>query len=129
MSPTLVADIGGTKSRFGIANSSGLPRAIRVIENDTVGDLEAAVARYVEQTDERPRDALFAVAGPVDSEEIALTNRPWRFRRTELARHFGFARLRIINDFEAIAWALPRLGAEDMELLGPPVPAREGVKV
>jgi glucokinase len=129
MSSTLVADIGGTKSRFGIANSAGLPRNIAIIDNDTVTDLGAAVAHYLDQIEERPHAGLFAVAGPIDSDEIALTNRPWRFRRAELASQFGFSQLRIINDFEAIAWALPRLGAADIELIGPPVAVREGVKV
>jgi len=70
------------------------------------------------------------VAGPVDGEEIALTNRTsWRLRRREFAKRFGFSQLRVLNDFEAIAWALPRLGAAHTRPLGPPVAARAGVKV
>ena len=41
----------------------------------------------------------------IGGDEIALTNRAWRFKRDDLARRFGFARLGIVNDFAAIAWA------------------------
>jgi glucokinase len=129
MSGSLVADIGGSKSRFALANSAGRPERMLVIENETAPDLESAIARYLEQIGVRPETATLAIAGPIDGEEVRLTNRPWRFRRGELARRFGFSRLRLLNDFEAIAWALPRLTAADTRSLGPPVAAAEGVKV
>jgi glucokinase len=130
MSTTLVADIGGSNSRFALANSSGDLEHILVIENDTVADLDAAVARYLEETEARPRAATLAVAGPVGGEEVVLTNRTnWRLRHGEFAKRFGFSQLRVLNDFEAVAWALPHLGAAHTRPLGTPVEAREGVKV
>jgi glucokinase len=130
MSTTLVADIGGSKSRFALANSSGDLEHILVIQNDTFADLDAAVARYLEETDARPRAATLAVAGPVGGEEVVLTNRTnWRLRHSEFAKRFGFSQLRVLNDFEAVAWALPHLGAAHTRPLGAPVEAREGVKV
>jgi glucokinase len=129
MSQTLLADIGGSKSRFALANAAGRPERILVIENDTVADLEAAVARYLDETGARPRAATLAVAGPIDGEEVALTNRTWRFRRRDLAKRFGFSDLCVINDFEAIAYALPRLGAADTRPLGKPTARRDGVKL
>jgi glucokinase len=130
MSTTLVADIGGSKSRFALANSSGDLEHVLVIENDTAADLDAAVARYLEETGAHPRAATLAVAGSVDGEEVVLTNRTgWRLRRGEFAERFGFSQLRVLNDFEAVAWALPHLGAAHTRPLGTPVEAREGVKV
>ena len=130
MTTTLVADIGGSKSRFALANSSGDLEHVLVIENDTVADLDAAVARYLEETGARPGAATLAVAGSVDGEEVVLTNRTgWRLRRGEFAERFGFSQLRVLNDFEAVAWALPHLGAAHTRPLGEPVAAREGVKV
>jgi glucokinase len=126
---SLLADIGGSKSRFALANSAGRPERILVIDNDTVADLEAAVARYLEETGARPRTATFAIAGPIDGEEVALTNRAWRFRRGDFARRFGFSQLRVLNDFEAVAWALPCLGAADTRPLGSRLTSREGVKL
>src|SRR5262249_29563608 len=140
MRTTLVADIGGSKSRFALAKSAGAPERMLVIENDTVADLDAAVARYLEETGARPRAATLAVAGPVDGEEIALTNRTsWRLRRGGIAKRFGFSQLCVLNEFEAIARALPRRrraharapgpGAAQTGPLGKPVAARAGVKV
>ena len=129
MSATLLADIGGSKSRFALANSAGRPDRILAIDNDTVPNLAAAVARYLDETGARPRAASLAVAGPIDGEEVALTNRPWRFRRREFAQRFGFSQLCVVNDFEAIAWALPRLGKADTRPLGKMGTPRDGVKL
>jgi glucokinase len=130
MSESLLADIGGSKSRFAVVNSAGWPERVSVIDNDSVADLDAAVASYLEETGARPRTATLAIAGPVDGEEVVLTNRTaWRFRRGEFARRFGFSQLRVVNDFEAIAWALPRLGAAETRPLGAPLPLRAGVKL
>jgi glucokinase len=129
MGAALVGDIGGSKSRFALASSAGSPEHIRVIENDSVPDLESAVARYLAETAARPRTAILAIAGPIQGEEIALTNRDWRFRRAEFARRFGFSQLRIVNDFEAVAWALPYLAAAHVRALGPCAAPGKAVKV
>jgi glucokinase len=125
----LLADIGGSKSRFALVGSGGRPERILVIENDTVADLAAAVVRYLEETGAKPEAAVFAVAGPIGGEEVALTNRAWRFRRREFAERFGFSQLEVVNDFEAIAWALPHLGTAETRPLGQPALLRHGVKV
>jgi glucokinase len=127
--PVLLADIGGTNSRFAFAGASGRPEHMVIVENDTVPSLEGAIESYLARTSMRPRAAVLAVAGPLDrGDEVALTNRPWRFRRSELAQRFGFSPLHVINDFEAIAWSLPRLTAADARPLGPLSKPRDGVK-
>jgi glucokinase len=126
----LLADIGGTYSRFALLSAHGQPERMRVVENDAVADLGAAIAVYLDETDARPRAGVFAVAAPVDSsDEIALTNRAWLIRRSALAQRFGLSEVRVVNDFEAIAWALLRLGPDDVRALGPPLPPRDGVKL
>jgi glucokinase len=128
-SSILLADVGGTHSRFALNGPSGRPEHIRIIDNDEVASLEAAIARYLDEGGARPRAAVLAVASPIDgNEEIALTNRAWRFRPGELMERFGFSPLRVVNDFEAIAWALSRLTDADAHPLGPPMVSRSGVK-
>jgi len=129
MVQALVADIGGSNSRFALVDAEGWPERIAVMENATAADLESAVARYLKETGVQPRTATFAVAGPIQGEQIALTNSPWRFRRSEFAKRFGFAQFQVVNDFEAIAWALPRLNARHIRPLGPASLQREGVKL
>jgi glucokinase len=129
MEVTLVGDIGGTNSRFALAYPHGRLESIRAIYNNTVPDLETAVANYLAEVATHPRAATLAIAGPIDGDEIALTNRSWRFRRTEFAKKFGFATFRVINDFEAVAWALTRLGPDQTRAIGGAAPSREGAKV
>jgi glucokinase len=129
MSSVLLGDIGGTKSRFALADPGGRPERIEIISDDTIPDLETAVAQYLDKMAVRPDAAVLAIAAPVDGEEIAFTNRPWRFRRSDFARRFGFTRLRIVNDFEAVAWALPQLGPSETRPLGRPLAPRDAVKV
>ncbi|MGH6767858.1 MAG: glucokinase [Xanthobacteraceae bacterium] len=130
MKSVLLADIGGTNSRFALKGPSGRPERTRIIENDSVANLEGAIVRYLNESGARPDAAVLAVAAPLDGrDEIELTNRAWRFRPPELARRFGFAPLRVINDFEAIGWALSRLEDDDVLAMGERLPPRQGVRV
>jgi glucokinase len=128
VSDILVADIGGTTSRFALAGKGERPRDVVVIANDEADSAEDAIASALAKFSARPRRAVLAVAGPVSGDEIALTNRAWRFRLPQLKTRFGLERIDALNDFEAIAWALPALRDEDLFLLGASAP-REGVKV
>jgi glucokinase len=125
----LLADIGGTNSRFALAGSDGRPEHIRIHEHDASRSLEALISRYLEEIGARPDAAVLAVAGPIDGQEITLTNRGWRFHCGELADRLGLSALRVVNDFEAIAWAIPRLDPADTRRLGGPKEFRRGIKV
>jgi glucokinase len=60
-----------------------------------------------------------AIAGPVAGEVVGPTNLPrWRFRPPDLTSVLGFSRLDVINDFEAVAQALPYLGPTETTLIG-----------
>ena len=61
---------------------------------------------------------MLAVAGPVEAGRCVLTNCPWLIDATELRSTFGFAMLRMLNDFEATAFALPHLTTADVHPLG-----------
>jgi glucokinase len=114
----LLADIGGTTSRFALLGGDGRPENPVTIANDGVGSLDGAVAQAMERLSARPRFAVIAVAGPVNGDEIALTNRAWCFSLGGLRTAFGFERVVAINDFEAVAWSLAALGDDDVLPLG-----------
>jgi glucokinase len=127
----LVADIGGTNARFALTD--GETRDIELIEPralpaDRFGNLLQAIECYLADTGARPRRAALALASPVDGDEIRLTNRAWSFNRRELQRQLGLDELRLLNDFGAVARAIPVLGDADRvglwgptELAGSPV--------
>ena len=115
----LIADIGATTSRFALVGERGRPERTLIVSNDAVTCAEAAIEHYLSRADVKPAGAVLAVAGPIDGETIALTNRQWCFKLCDLRSRFGFSFVRALNDFEAVAWSLARLDAGDvMPLLG-----------
>src|SRR3546814_10540063 len=48
---------------------------------------------------------------------VKLTNSSWILRPDMLAGELGLAELRLINDFEAVAHAISKLPAENLQLL------------
>ena len=129
LTSVLLADIGGTTSRFAVTGAHGRPEHIATMANNGLSGPAAAIARYLGQTNARPGAGVLAVAAPVGGDEIALTNRAWRFRLGDIADQFGWSALRALNDFEAVAWALPGLRPEDVRTLGPARAPGGGVKV
>jgi glucokinase len=130
-SSMLLADIGGTNCRFALATPGGRPEHVLNISNRQVPDFESAVRQYLEATGACPHAATIAVAGPIAAGEdrITLTNHHWCFDRTEITRRFGFDYVEILNDFEAIAWALGRLRPNDHCAIGNAPPGRSGVRI
>jgi glucokinase len=118
MSSVLLADIGGSATRFAVCASGGRPEKISVIDNESVSGPEAAIRRYLDENDLAPRAAVLAVAGPVAGREIKLTNRNWRFHCDQLAEQFGFHAIYPINDFEALAHALAALRSDEVRAIG-----------
>lgn len=134
MSTVLVADVGGTNARFALAQpSSGRwalahARHLRVAEHP---DFESAIHAYLLELDaaQRPQRAVLAVASAVNQDRIEFTNSPWSFSQRGLRSHLGLQGLQVINDFAAVAWALPWLEAGDVQRIGAvgdPLPIADG---
>lgn len=116
--PWLIADIGGTNARFGLVNAPGA--AVEQVESLRSAEFEtpqAAAMAYLGQRP-KPRHAAFAVATPVDGETLRLTNNDWVFSRDTLAQALGVQRMLLLNDFEALALALPLIGDGGVRLFG-----------
>jgi glucokinase len=129
MRQVLIADIGATNSRIAMVGADGRPTGMKKCRGDEVASLEAAIARYLEETGDRPEAGVLAIAAPVEGDTVTMTNRAWHFRVSDIARRFGWRTVRAINDFEAVAWSLPRLAAADMRPLGAAKPQARGVRV
>jgi glucokinase len=113
----LVADIGGTNARFALTDGAGPQPALlheRTLRCAEFASLHHAAERYLGDVGARPREASIAVACPVTGDEVRLTNRAWAFSRSELRTTLGLDALGVINDFGAVAWALPALGRDDL---------------
>jgi glucokinase len=126
----LVADIGGTNARLAIADLRTLRLANPVsLRREAFHSLEAVAEHYLRGVSERPSLAAIAVAAPIVGETIRLTNSPWSFRRDALRAALGLDELLVLNDFEALAHALPHLGAADLRKIGGDAPVEHAPKV
>jgi len=127
----LVGDIGGTNSRFGLVEpGSTAIRDIAVLKNDDFPSLEGAIGQYLKS---RIIDSLtaaaVAVAGPVAGETVSLTNRNWSFTRETLRQAAMAKRIRLLNDFEALALSLPHLAEAGTVQIGGTTPPAPAVKI
>lgn len=118
--PILIGDIGGTNGRFAIVEGPDAPMGEpHVVQTANFATLEDGVrAAILDKAPVKPRSAVFAVAGPVDGEEIAFTNSHWVVRPKKMFETLGLSDVVILNDFEAQALAVVALGEEHMEKIG-----------
>ena len=117
---TLLGDIGGTTARLAVLDGGpvGLVEHLPVAEHssalDTIGEFLGRVGRV--------DAAVLGVAGPVQEGRAVITNSHWVIDDGELVAKFGLKSARIVNDFEAVAWALPQLAGSATEAGQRPLP-------
>jgi glucokinase len=128
----LAGDIGGTKTLLGLFDSAPVrphPVFVRSFGTLDYDDLSTMIASFLKES-EVPRTgvktACFGVAGPVVDEAATLTNVPWRVDARHVASTFGFRRLGLINDLEAMAWSVPVLRESEVHTLQEGVALRGG---
>jgi glucokinase len=66
----------------------------------------------------RPKIGAVAVAGPVTGDYLSFTNHPWSFSISGLAHEVGLDHLDVINEFVAVALAIPRIGPDSRRQIG-----------
>jgi len=129
MTYILAGDVGGTNCRLALASVNKTKIMIMLQKTLPSGDyasFAALLADFLNHIEEhglaKPELAAFGVAGPVSQERARLTNLPWIIDAASLQQQFAFAKVRVLNDFEALAYAYPALGPEDITLV------KDGVK-
>jgi len=131
----LLADIGGTNARFALqADGAGAAdfADIEVLgcrEHAAIGD---AIRHYLARARARGlavdaiRHAAIAIANPVEGDEVSMTNHHWRFSIDALRAECRFETLLVVNDFAALAMALPHLGDAGRARIGGAAEAAAG---
>lgn len=124
----LLADIGGTNARFGLAQlGAATPLVLDSVRQFPVAqfaDVASAARHYLDGLPGAPLcgldAAVFAVAGRVDGDEVRVTNHPWVISRHCTQAALGLSRLRLVNDFAAQAMAVQLLADDDLVAIGGP---------
>ncbi|EIC20005.1 glucokinase [Thiorhodovibrio frisius] len=108
----LVGDVGATKTQIAIAEGDGqkwLLRNQRRYASREYQGLGEILTQYLASLEQPPKAAALAIAGPVANDRCEATNMPWHLDARALEAATGIARVRLLNDLEAIAWGIPGL--------------------
>jgi len=126
--PRLLADIGATHARFALQAAPGIYRSVRVLKCDDFAGIVPLLRFYLqEHAETRLHHAALALANPVSGDYVRMTNRPWEFSTDAVRRELGLTTLLIVNDFTALAMAIPGLKADDLMQVGTGKPAPNAV--
>ena len=111
----LVGDIGATNARFGLVAPGGTLLHSNTYACDDFATIDDAIGAYLDTRGDlpMPRVGALAIAAAITSDEIRMTNHPWSFSVRVLRDRLGFERLVVINDFTAVAMAVPLLAETD----------------
>jgi glucokinase len=117
--PRLLADIGATHARFALESAPGVLRNVAVLLCDDYPGIVPLLNAYLAQTGGvRISHAAFALANPISGDFIRMTNRDWQFSTDEVRRTLGLTTLLIVNDFTALAMALPGFKPDELLQIG-----------
>ena len=116
----LLGDVGGTNARFAWQDGEGAPlrdiATLPTAEHETLAD---AITAYLKQLDRSaPPWCAIGIANPITGDHIQMTNCHWAFSISGMQRELGYERLIVINDFTALALALPDLQPSELRQLG-----------
>lgn len=119
----LAGDGGGTKTLMGLfARGTGRPDGVHVRSYHTLDfpdltTLSHAFLRDVGAVAADIEAASFGVAGPVTGTRAWLTNVPWVVDVEVIRRDLPVPRAHLLNDLEAMAWAIPVLTHDELAVL------------
>ena len=119
----LVADVGGTNARFAVASDEGSISLVTHYPVDQYSSIEQAVSAFLDEVPPHgysgtPDAACFALAGPIEGDEVRFTNSTWIASRSRLSRVLAGGAVDFVNDFAAIGHAIPHLESSDWIQMG-----------
>lgn len=114
----LIADIGATNARFALADDKGIYEEKVLQCGDYPSIVDAAQAYLDGLKGSQPKQAAFAIAGPITGDQFEMTNHVWNFSIRQTQADLNLSSFTLMNDFKAIALAIPHLKAADMKQIG-----------
>jgi len=118
----IAGDIGGTNTRLLFAENNASGRVVLTEKhyssaefNDFVEVLKLFLSEHNINV---PVDAAcFAIAGPVESAVVSVTNLPWVIRQAQLCELLQTPDIALINDFVAVAYGISELDERDILII------------
>ena len=118
--PRLLGDIGGTNARWAWQQAAGgaLQHSMSY-PCAQFPSVRAVIERFLsDHRLPRPARVAFGIATPITGDTVTMTNHHWAFSIAALQRELGIERCLVLNDFAAIAAALPALSPADTRPIG-----------
>lgn len=126
----LVGDVGGSHARFAISDVDELTIShYASFRRDLFASLEEAIGAYLKSVPQRPTMAGIAVASPLAGDRFVMSDGSWSFTHAGVLAATGAQKLRLLNNFEAVALSLPHLTAHDIDRVCGGEPAQGAGKV
>src|SRR6266478_1467452 len=125
----LAGDIGGTKTDLAIFSHEAGPHsplAQGEVHSAVYPSLQVLVTEFLKKVKMPVETACFDVAGPVIDGHVKITNLPWSMDEASLAKDLNLKSVRLMNDLEAVARAIPVLRPSDVNTLNVGQPVRNG---
>lgn len=117
---SIIADIGGTNARFALLEEGQkIPfDPVNLVCSD-YKSITDAVRAYMDLVPfAKPVKAAIAIATPVVDDNLNMTNHSWQFSVSETRHNLGLQELKVLNDFTALALAVPYLADEKFHKVG-----------
>lgn len=120
----VLGDVGGTNARFAWQDADGAPlRDIVAVPTADHPTLAVALADYLKKIGRAaPPWCAIGIANPITGDQVQMTNSPWSFSIEAVRQQLGFERFIVINDFTALALAIPDLPVTELRQLGGTTP-------
>ena len=126
-SSAILADIGATNARFALLVDGDISASTTYAVADYDSPIDATRAFLAgPATGHTPDRALIAAAGPVVNGRVNMTNAAWTVDTKRIRQRLGLENVQVLNDFEALGWALLALRSEDLFALGDGTPLERG---
>ena len=127
----LAGDVGGTKTLLGLFRNGPaerprpfVVREFATLDFDSLGEMVEAF--FDDVGDQTVDAACIGAAGPVTGMVARLTNVPWLVDGARLGERLDDCPVALLNDLEAMAYAVPLLEDDELAVLQEGVPAAAG---
>lgn len=120
--PFVVADIGGTNARFGLATGEKDQNNRFIIEQQHVypcaefKNFELVFKEYLTLVGKQ-QYACIAIAAPIVGDKVEMTNLNWSFSVEELCQQNNMSKIHVINDFGALAYSTLYLQSDELKTI------------
>jgi glucokinase len=124
-----VGAIGGTYISLATMDIDELTIAnFALLNTDAFKNPMEAIERYLKSIPRCPRMVALSIAGKVERDTATLTHRPWTFDWNDIRAVTDADKICFVNEFDALALAMPHMTKYELIALGDGVTAPGGYK-